>query len=88
MLLENVIISNVISARRAIFSTLYIGKSSGKQDHFTRVLILYGLSCKNCLDFLKICILDISWKLIRLDLYTPYFLILFMMLLVTVCMLQ
>ena len=30
----NVIISNEIFARRAIFSTLYIGKSSGKQDHY------------------------------------------------------
>ena len=33
MLLENVIISHVIYARQAIFSTLYTGKSSGKQDH-------------------------------------------------------
>ena len=30
----NVIISNEIFAHRAIFSTLYIGKSSGKQDHY------------------------------------------------------
>jgi len=34
MLLENFIISNVIFARRAFFSTLYIGRSSGKQDHY------------------------------------------------------
>jgi len=35
MLLENFIISkNVIFARLAIFSTLYVGKSSGKQDHY------------------------------------------------------
>jgi len=34
MLLENFTISNVIFARRAIFSTLYMGKSSGKQDHY------------------------------------------------------
>ena len=33
MLLENVIVSNVIFARQAIFSILYIGKSSGEQDH-------------------------------------------------------
>jgi len=34
MLLENFIISNVMFARQAIFSTLYIGMSSGKQDHY------------------------------------------------------
>ena len=34
MLLENFIISSAIFARQAIFSTLYIGKSSGKQDHY------------------------------------------------------
>ena len=34
MVLENFIISNVIFAHQAIFSTLYIGKSSGKQDHY------------------------------------------------------
>ena len=33
MLLENFVISNAIFARQAIFSTLYIGKSLGKQDH-------------------------------------------------------
>ena len=27
-------ISNVIFTRQAIFSTMYIGKSSGKQDHY------------------------------------------------------
>jgi len=34
MLLENFIISNVVFARQAIFSTLYIGKSLGNQDHY------------------------------------------------------
>ena len=34
MFLENFVISNVIFALRAIFSTLYIGKSSGKRDHY------------------------------------------------------
>jgi len=34
MFLENFVISNVIFALQAIFSTLYIGKSSGKQDHY------------------------------------------------------
>jgi len=35
MLLENfIIISSVIFARQAIFSTLYVGKSSGKQDDY------------------------------------------------------
>ena len=34
MHLENFIIGNVIFARRAIFSTLCMGKSSGKQDHY------------------------------------------------------
>jgi len=33
MLLENFIISNVIFACQAIFSAVYIGKSSGKRDH-------------------------------------------------------
>ena len=33
MLQENFITSNVIFAYQAIFSALYIGKSSGKQDH-------------------------------------------------------
>ena len=33
MLLENFIDSNVIFARQVI-STLYIGKSSGQQDHY------------------------------------------------------
>jgi len=54
MLLENFLISNVIFARQPIFSTLYVVKSSGKQDHFTCVFILYGLSCKNIwIFFLK-----------------------------------
>ena len=57
MLLENFIISkNVIFARLAIFSTLYVGKSSGKQDHYD----LRGY--QPC-----IFILDISWKLVRPD---------------------
>ena len=34
MLLENFIISNLVFAHEAIFSALYIGKSSGKQDHY------------------------------------------------------
>jgi len=34
MLLENFIISNVIFACQAIFSAVYIGKSSGKRDHY------------------------------------------------------
>ena len=33
MLLENFIFGDVIFTCKAIFSTLYIGKSSGKQDH-------------------------------------------------------
>jgi len=68
-------------ARQAIFSRLYTGTSSGKQDHcdlrrndersseliitcsftdianFTCILILYGLSRKNQLKFLK----NVSW---------------------------
>ena len=65
MLLEYFIISKVFFPRRAIFSTLYIGKSSGKQDHrdlgsrqnFTRISILYGMSRKNLLEFCK----NVSW---------------------------
>ena len=34
MLLENFIFGDVIFTCKAIFSTLYIGKSSGKQDHY------------------------------------------------------
>ena len=34
MLLGNFTIRNVIFARQAIFSTLCMGKSSGKQDHY------------------------------------------------------
>ena len=34
MLLENIIINNLIFSRRAIFSTMYIRKSSAKQDHY------------------------------------------------------
>jgi len=33
MLREDFIISSAVFARQAIFSALYIGKSSGKQDH-------------------------------------------------------
>jgi len=40
MLQENFIISSVIFVRQAIFNTLYVGKSSGKRDHFTGILIL------------------------------------------------
>ena len=39
MLLENFVISSVIFARQAIFGTLYIGKSSGKQDHDDHKLV-------------------------------------------------
>jgi len=61
MLLENFLISNVIFTRRAIFSTLYVGKSSGKQDHYD--VRGYCMAChiKNLLEFKKKCILDISW---------------------------
>jgi len=34
MVLENFIISSLVFARQAIFSTMYIGKSSGRQDHY------------------------------------------------------
>ena len=34
MLLESFITSSVIVARQAIFGTLYIEKSPGKQDHY------------------------------------------------------
>jgi len=33
MLLENFIVSNAIFARKAVFSTVYTEKSSGKRDH-------------------------------------------------------
>ena len=67
MLLKNFLISNVIFTRRAIFSTLYVGKSSGKQDHYD--VRGYCMAChiKNLLEFKK-CILDISWILVWLDL--------------------
>ena len=68
MLLENCITSSAIFAHQAIFSTLYTGKPSGKQDWG----LFYGLSRKSLLEFKK-CILDISWKLVRLDLYSCYY---------------
>jgi len=54
MLLENFITSNVISARQAIFSTLYIGKSLGKWDHYD----LRG----NCMA----CRVKIFWNLLKI----------------------
>ena len=70
MLLENFLISNVIFTRRAIFSTLYVGKSSGKQDHYD--VRGYCMAChiKNLLEFKKMYpgyLLDMVW----LDLWTP-----------------
>jgi len=58
-LLEHSIISSAVFTRQAIFSTLYMGKSSGKQDHYDLGL-LYGLPGKDLVDF--------SWKLVRLHL--------------------
>ena len=70
MLLENFIISSVIFARQAIFSTLYIGKSSNKQDHFTCILILCDLSCKESSGIVKNCILDV-WISPETYIHTP-----------------
>jgi len=61
-LLEHSIISSAVFTRQAIFSTLYMGQSSGKQDHYDLGL-LYGLPGKD--------LVDISWKLVRLHLWTP-----------------
>ena len=103
MLLENFIISSLIFARWAIFSTLYIGKSPGKQDlcdlggycMARHVIIFWNL--KKCIlehthtqpfnglwsvttrvgwyqkkhthpNHGTSFILEISWKLVRLDL--------------------
>jgi len=61
---------NVIFARQAIFSTLYAGKSLGKQDHYD--LRGYCMAChvKIFRNFLKMYpeyLLEISWKLVRLE---------------------
>ena len=87
MLPEMFLIRNVILACWLIFSTLYMGKSLGKQDHCDLrhsderwlELIIAMLICrhyklhlhfdivKNFREFKKICDLDISWKLVRLQ---------------------
>jgi len=61
---------NVIFARQAIFSTLYAGKSLGKQDHYD--LRGYCMAChvKIFWNFFKMYpeyLLEISWKLVRLE---------------------
>ena len=73
MLLKNFVISNVIFACQAIFSALYTGKSSGKQDYYN--LRGYCMACqlsrKNLLEFKKMYSGQSSgncWKLVRLDL--------------------
>ena len=53
--------------------SVYIGRSSGKQDHYN-VGLMYGLSHKNLLEFKKMYpgyFLEVPWKLVTLDLLTP-----------------
>jgi len=77
MLLENFTISNVIFACQAIFSTLYIGKSSGKLDHWRNdehslelVITCSFIDITNFTCVLILCGLsrkNVSWKLVGLD---------------------
>jgi len=68
MLLKNFIICNVIFAHQAIFNTLYIGKSSGKQDHYDLGVNVWLVTQKR--NFLKMYpgYQQEIWKLVRLDL--------------------
>ena len=80
MLLENFTISNVIFACQAIFSTLYIGKSSGKLDHSDlrrndehSLELVITCSFIDITNFTCVLILyglsrkNVSWKLVGLD---------------------
>ena len=68
---QNFTVSNIIFARRATFSTLYIGKSSGKQDNYD--LGSYCMAChiKIFWNFVKTYpgyFLEICRKLVRQNL--------------------
>ena len=80
MLVENFITSNVIFTCQAIFSTLYIGKSSGKLDHsdlrrndehsLELVITCSFIDITNFTCVLILCGLsrkNVSWKLVGLD---------------------
>jgi len=56
MLLENFIIISVIFAGQAIFRTVYLGKSKGKQDHYYFAGCCRPMACheKISWDFVKI----------------------------------
>ena len=56
MLLENFIIINVIFAGQAIFRTVYVGKSKGKQDHYYFAGCCRPMACHVNIfwDFVKI----------------------------------
>jgi len=85
MLVESFIISNVIFSLRAIFTTLYIVKSSGKQDHcdlrhndehWSELIITCSF-----IDITNFtCVFDIAWlvmqKIVRnfLKIYPGYLL--------------
>ena len=43
-------------------------RMSSDITNFTCILLLHGLSSKKSFGFFK-CVLDMSWKLLRLDLY-------------------
>ena len=73
MLLDNFMISIVIFAYQANFSTLYIGKPSSNQDHY--YLGGYCMAChvkifRNCKKMYRGYLLEISsiWKLFRMGL--------------------
>jgi len=71
MLVENFTISNGIFTRQAIFSTPYIGKSFGKQDHYNLGGYCTACDVQNFWNLKKMYheyLLEISWKLVRLDL--------------------
>ena len=56
MLLENFIIISVIFAGQAIFRTVYVGKSKGKQDHYYFAGCCRPMACHVNIfwDFVKI----------------------------------
>ena len=61
MLVENFTTSNGIFTHQAIFSTPYIGKSFGKQDHYNLGGYCTACDVQNFWN-LKKCNMNIPWK--------------------------
>ena len=79
MLLINCIISSVDGTMMSIGRTsslhAYLIFIDIDVTNFTCVLILYGLSRNNLLEYITLIypvyLVEICWKLVRLDLWTP-----------------